>query len=83
MSIDPSAIEAVAKLMCEYELDEYASPEFTLRKSRHRSASPAAAVEQMALAKHLEPLPDEPWMSVPAEAVDAWAEGRPKPEADS
>ena len=77
---DPAAIEAVAKLMTEYELDEYASPEFTLRKSRHRRA---LAPADTALAKHLEPLPDEPWASVPQIVADSWAEGRPKPEGDS
>lgn len=71
--LDLEKIEAVAKIMKEYELDEYASDYFCLKKSKHHPKVIAVSTEDP-LRKHLEPSPDEPWMSVNQAEVDAWAE---------
>ena len=75
IQFDAAEIETVAKLMIQYELDEYASDRFTLKKSKHKSN--AVRVEPTAaqlLEKHLAPLSDAPWDSVPQEEADKWVE---------
>jgi hypothetical protein len=71
-------VEAIAKLMKDYELDEFTCPEFTLKKSKHIKLRPATEDEVRAMAKHLEVNENEPWMSVDQKAADEWAaKGKP------
>ena len=70
---DVNEIEAVAKLMAQYELDEYASERFTLKKSRHPAPARPGPTDQALLKLHIEPLPNEPWEAVSQEVADTWA----------
>jgi hypothetical protein len=89
MSVPVADIEKLMELMSRHEIDELSwsgmvavsnsvgsmnvdPVTVTLRKSRHRP--PAAQLAEPDLAKHLEPLPNEPWNAIPQEDVDNWAE---------
>lgn len=67
-------VKAVAELMVRYELDEFASEDFTLKKSQHRPARPAPTDAEL-LKQHLTPLPAEPWNQIPQADADQWASG--------
>ncbi len=71
--IDVHAIRAVAELMRELELDEYASEHFSLKKSRHKPPRPEPTEAEL-LKQHLAPLPAEPWNDVPQSVADEWAQ---------
>jgi hypothetical protein len=76
--LDLSQVEAVMLLMAQYEVDEFASEHFTLKKSRHVTARKSVELDPaLALEKHLAPLPNEPWNSLPQEEVDKWAGEKP------
>jgi hypothetical protein len=70
---DPATIERAAQLMRDYELDEIACPEFTIKKSRHQVRRTEPTDKDL-LEQHLKELPAEPWMSVPQAEADRWAE---------
>ena len=72
--IDLANIESVAKLLQQYDLEEYASEHFTLKRKSRPNSRPIPVESIDLLAKHLEPLPNEPWDSVDPAVANAWAE---------
>ena len=70
---DPSNVKTIADLMVQYDLDEYSSEYFTLKKSRHKPARPEPTDQEL-LKQHLTALPAEPWNAIPQDEADKWAE---------
>lgn len=81
IELDPAQLVSLAKeladVVVEKELDEFACIHFTIKKSRHKSAKPAAMTEEEArrlFEQHTQPPTDaEPWMQPAQAAVDDWA----------
>ncbi len=72
--VDLEAVEKLMELMGRHEIDRVAVGDIMLMKTRHRPAAVQVPDDASALAKHLEPLPNEPWNAIPQEEVDNWAE---------
>jgi len=62
-NLDINLLRQAAQLMKEFELDELACEEFTIKKSKHKQEKKELTEQEM-LQKHLEPLPAEPWMTI-------------------
>ena len=58
--------------MKQYQVDEVACEEFTVRLTRHTIAEKEVTSAEL-LAKHLEPSETQPWDSIPQATVDSWA----------
>lgn len=72
--IDLAGLEKLMGLMRDYEVDEVTWQDFTVKKSRHRPATIVVPAEDnVTLAQHLAPSPNEPWNAVPQGEVDEWA----------
>ncbi len=73
--LDLDLLEKTFQLMETYLIDEVATEEFTIKKSKFKGTAKAEPSDQDLLARHLEPSQQEPWESLPQEVVDAWATG--------
>ena len=67
-------IEAVMQLCVKHDCEEYSSEHFTIKRKAGRAGVKAEPTAAMLLEKHLAPLPDAPWDSVPQETADKWVE---------
>jgi hypothetical protein len=70
--LDINLLEQVMKLMSDNEVDEVACEEFTIKKSRHKEKKKELTDEEL-LKKHLDPLPQEPWLSISESQLDEFS----------
>lgn len=66
------SIEKLMSLMDQYKIDEVSVDFVCIKKVKHSFPIPKLTEEQI-LAKHLAPLPQEPWESIPDSALNSFS----------
>lgn len=75
INLDLVLLEETFKLMDKHLIDEIQCEQFTIKRTKFRGQEKAEPTDAALLARHLAPLPQEPWMELPDEAVENWSKG--------